>query len=422
MLQKFKNRPFFKNVITLSFGTGLAHGISFFAQFALMKIFAPDQIGVVARFVAIVSILSIFFTGRYEQAIVLPKDEEKGVKLVLLSLLITTLASALIMLPILIFPSFFSEILKLTAISHWLWLIPVTAWFMAGYNILFYWLNRTSRYKAMASSKMVENGSRAIIQIGLGVLTVGTIGLITGRVVGHVLAFFYFLNKCKSEIKIKLSAFAWSNLKDVAKEYVHFPKHLLISQGISSVYFQFPVLFLGWYFNDDIVGFFATANMFVGIPGILIARAVGDVFRQRATELYHEKGRFDDLVKQTLKSTLLIGVVPFAIIIICSPTVFAWYQPSWENTGIYIAILAVSGFFSFVITPIDKASLVVENTKYIFYWHLSRFLFNVLICALTMWLQLSPIDYLWMLVTVDLLHYFVELAYNYRFSKGIIKN
>lgn len=418
-MQSLRNRPFFKNVLTLSFGTGLAHGISFFAQFALIKIFTPDEIGIVARFVAIVSILSIFFTGRYEQAIVLPKENDKGVKLVFISLFITTISSIVIVLPLLMFPNFFGNILKLSTISDWMWLIPVTAWFMAGYNVLFYWLNRTSKYKTMAASKLAENGSRAIVQIGTGVLSAGVFGLIAGRVIGHALAFLYFINKCKADFQLKLSAFAWNNLKEVAKEYIHFPKHLLFSQGISSIYAQFPVLFLGWYFSDNIVGFFSTANMFVGIPGILVARAVGDVFRQRAAELYNEKGKFDSLVKQTLKNTLLIGILPFAIIIIFSPTIFAWYQPEWETAGVYIAILAVSGFFSFVITPIDKASLVVENTKYIFYWHLSRFLFNVLICVLTIWLTLKPTQYLWMLVGVNILHYFIELAYNYKFSKGI---
>jgi hypothetical protein len=83
-----------------------------------------------------------------------------------------------------------------------------------------------------------------------------------------------------------------------------------------------------------------------------------------------------------------------------------------------MSILAVSRFFSFVITPIDKASLVVQNTKYIFYWHLSRFLFNVLICVVVNYLELSPVHYLWMLVAVDLLHYGVELFYNYTFSLG----
>jgi O-antigen/teichoic acid export membrane protein len=418
LLEKLKNRPFFKNVLTLSFGTGLAHGLSFISQFALIKLFAPEEIGIVARFVAVVSILSIVFTARYEQAIVLPKDEEKSKHLVYISLIINTLFTIVLIVPLAIFPTYLGSLLDLTVVRNWLWLLPITAWFMAGYNILFYWFNRKSEYKLMANSKMIENGGRASIQIGAGFMALGAMGLIFGRIAGHALAFGYFFRKCRTELAINLKSYSFNDLKKTAKEYIHFPKHLLVSQGISALYFQFPVLFLGWKFGDDIVGFFSTANMFVGIPGILIARAVGDVFRQRATELYNESGKFNYLVIQTLKNTFFIGLVPFILIIWLSPVMLEWYQPEWKSAGIYMSILAVSGFFSFVITPIDKASLVVQNTKYIFYWHLSRFLFNVLICVVVNYFEISPVHYLWMLVAVDLLHYGVELFYNYTFSLG----
>lgn len=418
LLDKLKNRPFFRNVLTLSFGTGLAHAVSFASQFALIKLFSPEEIGVAARFVAVVSILSIVFTARYEQAIMLPKDEEKSKHLVYISLIINTLFTILFLLPLLVFPSYFGNLLDLSIAKNWLWLLPITAWFMAGYNILFYWFNRKSEYKRMANSKMVENGGRAGIQIGSGFMALGAMGLISGRAVGHVLAFFYFFNKCKKDLVFGLQTYKLSDLKSTAKEFIHFPKHLLLSHGISALYFQFPVLFLGWHFSDDVVGFFSTANMFVGIPGILIARAVGDVFRQRATELYNETGRFNSLVIQTIKNTFFIGLIPFAIIIIFSPTIFEWYQPTWKNAGVYMSILAVSRFFSFVITPIDKAALVVQNTKYIFYWNLSRFLFNIIICAIVIGYDFTPIHYLWLLMVVDLIHYFIELKFSYKFSLG----
>ena len=77
MLKKFiPKSSYARNVITLMTGTGLAQAIPIAISPILTRLYSPEDFGTFGLYMAIVTIASVLVTGRYELAILLPKNAE----------------------------------------------------------------------------------------------------------------------------------------------------------------------------------------------------------------------------------------------------------------------------------------------------------------------------------------------------------
>ena len=77
---------FLKNVSKLALGTGIAQLITILISPVLTRLFLPEQYGIFALYVSLITILSVFSTCRYEFAIVLPKSKRRAEELYFLSI------------------------------------------------------------------------------------------------------------------------------------------------------------------------------------------------------------------------------------------------------------------------------------------------------------------------------------------------
>jgi O-antigen/teichoic acid export membrane protein len=155
----------------------------------------------------------------------------------------------------------------------------------------------------------------------------------------------------------------------------------------------------------------------IAVPGILISNAIGDVFRQKAAELYKNVGRFDNLLINTLKKCFLFSIIPFSILIVFSVPIFkTFFGENWTLAGKFASILSIMTFIGFFITPIDKAAIVVNKTNFEFWYQVSRFLANISIIIIAILLSLTVFTYLYLLIIVTTVHYLIDLIFSYKFS------
>ena len=66
-------------------GTGLAQAIPIAISPILTRLYTPEEFGIFALYIAITAILTILVTGRYELAIMLPKEDEDAVNILSIS-------------------------------------------------------------------------------------------------------------------------------------------------------------------------------------------------------------------------------------------------------------------------------------------------------------------------------------------------
>lgn len=406
-----------RNAITLMTGTTVSQAIPIAIAPILTRLYSPEDFGQLALFMTIVTLVAVIATGRYELAIMLPRSEADADQLVRLSILVTVSVSVIMLIAVLLFGSSIATLLGAQELRPWLLMVPISVLLMGSYQTFNYWLNRHRHYQTMARNRVLQSGTTGAANIAMGVSSFGATGLILGSVLGQALAtamiarpFLAKSNPHKGDVP---------TMADVAKTYIAYPKFLLPSHLIGAGHASIAVFFITAIFGSGATGYFSLASRLMGLPTSLVSAAIGDVFRQRATELYHQNGEFRDIWVKTFKHVAGLGILPFGLYAIVAPGLFEIvFGEEWRVAGEYARILTVQFFFNYICAALDKSALIVGANRYIFFWNLSRFLANVAGSAVAFYLDFKIESYLYLLAAINIFFYAVSMAVEYRFSLG----
>lgn len=421
MISKLKPKSeFVHHVLTLMTGTTIAQAIPIVISPILTRIYTPEDFGILAIYTSMVGILSAAATGRYELAVMLPEKESDANALVILSLIIAAILGLITLFLLWLFYEKITILLGNSQIGLWLYLVPVSTFLSGSYNALNYWLNRQKRYTIMSQNRILQSSLTSITSICLGWLHGGFSGLIAGTFIGQSVTTLMLVRQFIRQRKPRVMETILVDCKRVFIAYKNHPLHLLPAQWIGAAALQIPVLLISNLFGVIVTGFYSMALRMISVPTLLIATAIGDVYRQRASEIYRKNGQFQLLFIKTLLKTLKFAIIPFTVIFITAPELFAFvFGNPWRIAGEYARILSVAAFFQFFLTPIDKGALIVGATWYIFLWHLAR-LVSLVVLAVIAYISKMSIDrVLIFIVCINVLLYSTDGILNYyRFSRG----
>ncbi len=364
---------FARATLTLMMGTTVAQAIPIAISPLLTRLYSPADFGMFALFMALLVFLSAAATGRYELAVMLPEREEDADALVILSIAVAAGLGVLLFVLVVIARNSVANMLGEPKIAPWLFLMPVAVFAMGSYNALNYWLNRHGHYRRMGVNRVVQSGLGGGLQLSLGAVGGGAGGLILGQLAGLVattaqiaVSFSRSLQSCDTQDMRE-------RMKRLALRYLNHPKHLLPAHWVGAAAMQLPILTISILYGVATAGLYALAYRIMVLPSALIANAIGDVYRQKASVLYRQRGEFRRLFLITLATSAALAAVPVGVIFVVAPDLFALvFGESWRVAGEYARVLAVAAFFQFVFTPIDKGALIVGATRYIMIWHVVR--------------------------------------------------
>ncbi|MGB3538570.1 MAG: oligosaccharide flippase family protein [Mesorhizobium sp.] len=374
MKRFFKQGSFARGAFTLMTGTAVAQAVAIAISPILTRLYSPSDFGIFALFIALVTFLSTAATGRYELAIILPENEDDADALVILSTAIATGFGLLLLVALLATHGWAAAMLGHPEIDRWLFLVPVSVFLTGCYNALNYWLNRHGQYQRMSINRMLQSGLGGGLQLSLGFSAWGTAaGLILGQFIAVVLTTAQiavtFFRSCRLRDLKKLK----TRMRHLALRYRSHPAHLLPAHLIGAAAMQLPVLAISGLYGPTTVGLYALAYRVMVMPTTLIANAIGDVYRQRATVLHREQGDFRRLFLITLATSTALAAAPVGIIVVIAPDLFAFvFGEPWRVAGDYARLLAIATLFQFALTPIDKGALIVGATRYIMAWNMIR--------------------------------------------------
>ena len=102
-------------------GTGMAQTITILFSPILTRLFTPEEFGIFYLFSALADILVIFATGRYELAILIPKDEKDAANTFWTAGFLSTVFSVLLFIFIYAFNIKIGTWLREPKISTWLY-------------------------------------------------------------------------------------------------------------------------------------------------------------------------------------------------------------------------------------------------------------------------------------------------------------
>lgn len=412
-------RAYVRDVGVLVAGTAVAQAIPLVASPILTRLFGPEDFGLAGVFLAISTVLTVVSTGRYELAISLPSEQGKAAGLAALAGGCCLLTSAATLVVVACAGSWLAQVAGAERLAPWLLLLPLSILASGSAAIYQMWQNRRQRYGAMAAARVQQAVAITAGNLGAG-LAQAAEGMIPGTVLGQSLAGLGMWLGGWREIRRQLVGQGAKSLLALARDFRSHPLHLVPSHLIGAIALQAPLVIMSSGYSIATAGMYALAHRVVTLPTLMIANAIGDVYRQEVAAAYQASGRFDDLFRKTLTRTAALAIVPAAAVFILAPQVFAVvFGPEWRVAGEYARILVVGGFFQFVLTPLDKGALVVGATRYIFWWHTVRLLMlgGLLWAVLT--LRIDVIIALWLLTGIRVVLYVVDAVIGYRFARGL---
>ncbi|POY35790.1 hypothetical protein C3K47_13615 [Solitalea longa] len=356
---------YFKNIITLFTGILLAQGIQILLFLVLPRLYSPQSFGKLTLMLSVVSILSIMASGKYEQAIVLPKRFQTGISVLKITFLLAFVFCSLLMLIFLLFGQPLIIALKLQLLADWFYVIPL----MVLLNILsvglFFWFTRNREYRLIAKNKVSENVVFGVSAISMGLMKI-PIGLVIARFFGQisgVLLYVFKLHKkgewghFKSNNEPKL-------LKATAIRYKKFPKFSMFAGLFNTGAAEVPSFVINYFYGPLILGWWGFANSVATVPLGVISKSVGNVFNEQAAKDYVQFGSCRRVLLKTLLLLIGIGIVPFVILIFYAPQLFALiFGEEWRQAGKYVQILSPNYFFQFISNPVTSVLLIAERQE-----------------------------------------------------------
>jgi len=409
---------FVKSVVILGGGTAISQAINSLSLLILTRLYSAEDFGVFATFSSAAGILSVVSTFRYELAIPLPPEQVYAAALVKFVQKTNVIFNLLVASITTVLAPKLAVLLGVPNTTRWLYLLPVMSFASAAVVICELWYNRMGQYERMAAIRLLRALIIAVASAILG-WTRTSGGLIIGGVIGYAFAAGWATWSIRSCWKTLFAEATFSQQLYVAKRYFSLPIYVLTAHLIGTVALQIPVFLFTKAFSAETTGFFSLAYRIVSIPTLLVANAIGDVYRQKCAELYARTGRFDNLFLQTLSKTGVLAFPFFFTMVIGAPFLFElMFGKEWHVAGEYARILSIGAFFQFVFTPIDKGALVVGATRYIFVWHLIRLSSYLVLSGVVLHGLLGTTGALACLVGINSTLYVIDGIIEWRFAKG----
>ncbi len=417
LLKKLKNQSeFAKNVWTLMTGSAMSQIILIAFSPILTRLYSPEEFGVLAVYMGIVSLVGSVSSGRYDFAILNPRKYFEALSLLVLSLGLVTIVTLISLLTILFFFDDIVELMHIKEYTFIIYFIPISIFITAVFQIFIYWNNRNKNFKLTSYG----NISKSIFVSSLQTLAYKlSYGLILGQLIGNlisalIMAKTFIFKDSKNVQKIGLS-----HIKNVAVKYKNFPMYNLPHSFLTSLRISGVIVLISLFFGNTIVGLYSLALRALVTPVSVISKSVGDVFYQKIASLHSKGESIYNITIKTIKTQFMLSLPMFIIIYLIAPKLFSFvFGKEWIVAGNYVQALTPYIFFVFIITSVSSVGVVLGKQKGMLYFGIIESLIIPGIFIVGNYLEIDFINILYILSALMCLH---SILYLYWLTL-IIKN
>lgn len=371
----------FSPVLKLAGSTAFSQILGVIAMPFITRIYGPDSFGVAALFSSLIGILTVVVCLRYDLAILLPRETDLAVNVLVASVLGAALTSLLIFLFVTYGGESITNFMKAYELKSHLWMVAPMVFFSGVFQALNQWILRSAQYGLMAIARITQSLITIIVQIIVGYFFITTAdGLIWGMVLGAVAgSCLLCIQILSSDSRLFIKSYKSTSFLKVIRIYKKFPLLDLWGSLLGSISTQLPLLLFGIYFSQSVVGQFALANRLIYLPMSLIGGAIGQVFFQRSADKNISENELADLTLITFKKLVTLALVPSLMFAIIGEKLFVLiFGLNWAEAGRFAAILSPWMFFWFVASPLTTIFTVKLKQENGFVVHIILFVTRVI--------------------------------------------
>ena len=321
--ERFKNNIFFQNILVVAGGNSVAKLIGILATPIITRLYTPEDYGIYTVFMSIIAITGSIVTLRYSVTIPLAKEEKTADNLIKLCFLVTFSLSLLWLLIVAIFKGKISEHFQIDNLQHFLWLIPIVFLGKGIYETLNSCAIRNKGFKLITRTKVSQSVSSSVVNIGFGLLKVAPLGLLLGVITQEIAGVGNLFSKMRNVRPDFFNKNSLKDIKTVAIRYKDFPLIQSWSQFLLASGAQLPVILLGLYYDNQVVGVFGLAMSMISLPMDLIGQSVAQVYYAEIAKIGKDNSvKIYSLSISLIKKLFIIGLFPVGLLIAFGPWLF----------------------------------------------------------------------------------------------------
>lgn len=335
--------------LTLLTGSVLAHALPLLLGPVLTRLYAPDDFGQYALLWAMATNLAVVTCARYEFALPLEKKPRGAALLMALCarLLLAVVAVSTLIAIVLYF--WHGMVLA--------WCLPTGVLTIGATQWLTLWATRSQRFGLLSAARLVQQGGGAVLQVLLGLLKTGPIGLLLGPIVAGLGAAWLLARPAPQGGWRQMARQPLSRLKSMAARHRDFPLYNTPHAFIGALQDTLTLLLIAAWAGDAAAGFWALALRYLKAPATLLGGALSQALYP---QLLHARSAAEarTLVRRTMLGLALLAAPLAAVLLLWGPVLFTWvFGAQWKDAGALARGLCLYISLHFIASPLSVVTL-----------------------------------------------------------------
>lgn len=370
MINKLKNpSEFLKNILTLITGSSMGQIILILTSPILTRLYSPEEFGILAIYISVVTLIASLAAGRYEYAILKPKKYYESLSLLYISIILIIIVSVTSLIIVFLFSNQLMKLMNLNNIIV-LYFIPLSIFITALYTSFTMWNNKSKNFKLTAYGDTFRATFISMLQI---ILSKVNLGLIFGQIVGSFLAVIIISkNFFKKDLK-RMKRIKFKYILYMIKKYKDFPIYNMPHMLVTSLKINGTVILISTIYGNTVLGFYSLAMRVLVLPISIVGKSINQVYYQKTSSIAENR---DEIYKLTIKTILTISIITIPLLILLyfiAPFLFSIvFGEKWLNVGYYVQALIPYMFFMFLLSAISSIPLIFNKQKQYFIWGIAE--------------------------------------------------
>lgn len=345
--------------LVLVSGTTVGHGITALAMPLLARLYTPEDFGLLAVFTAIVTTIGVAGCLRFDIAIAIPKLDEDGMGLLLLSFAVASIVTLIVIILVFIGYDYLTEWIYKPGLDELKWLVPVGVFVISIWSALQNWQIRKQNFSLMAFNRASQSLTTVGFQSATAFVGLGPFGLVAGSPAGFTISIVWYLKRTFSDIKKWFKSGSIPKLKKLAVEYRRYPLYSTWEAFFNQAALHLPILVIAASSTTGEAGQIMLAMYVLQLPLGLLGSAISQVYLSKAPEEYL-RGNLASFTYNLVRHLIKVGAFPIIVIGSLSPVLFPLvFGASWERAGWLVVWMTPWFLLQFLASPVSMALNVV---------------------------------------------------------------
>ncbi|MDR3434982.1 oligosaccharide flippase family protein [Telmatospirillum sp.] len=375
-------RPFLRNVSIMLGGAAGGQMVSIVLSPVLTRLYSPQQFGVLSVYSAILAILVVVASLRYELALPLVRSDEDAINLMAVCLCVLLATTAVVGLGAFAFPdrlldSLWPNPVNSIHVASYRGLLILGYACLGAYFIALYVATRAGAFHSIAKTRFGQGVVGPVSQIGLAMLGGSTPGLLVGSILGQSAGTFGLFFAVIPDRHALVRALSWQRMADMARRYSRFPliaSWAALIDAIGSN--QLLYLLISVQYSARIAGFIFLVERIVSRPLAIIGTSILQVFVGEAGQtVSSDPAKLKSRFYQVVLRQFVLAVAWVVITNVAGAMLFPFvFGAEWTEGIVYLQAMSLGYLALAIVQPVFHTLQILEKQSLAAAWQIGRLL------------------------------------------------